>query len=87
MERVGIRELRQNASEWVRRAGAGERIEVTSRGVVVALLVPAPGGDRIDELEASGRLRATTHRGSLPAPLPAPGSASQALADLRSDER
>ena len=45
MERIGIRELRQNASEWIRRAHAGERIEVTRRGEVMAVLgPPAVGG-------------------------------------------
>ncbi|MBA2263920.1 MAG: type II toxin-antitoxin system prevent-host-death family antitoxin, partial [Chloroflexi bacterium] len=32
MRRIGIRELRQNASEYVRAAEAGETIEVTDRG-------------------------------------------------------
>ena len=32
MERIGIRELRQHASRWVRRAAAGESFEVTDRG-------------------------------------------------------
>ena len=38
---MGLRELRQNASELVRRAEAGERIEVTVSGRRSALLVPA----------------------------------------------
>ena len=40
MMRVGIRELRQDASTWVRRAAAGETIEVTDRGRPVAQLGP-----------------------------------------------
>ncbi|PVZ08155.1 type II toxin-antitoxin system Phd/YefM family antitoxin [Actinomycetospora cinnamomea] len=40
MEQVGLRELRQNASELVRRVEAGERIEVTVSGRPSALLVP-----------------------------------------------
>ncbi len=42
MARIGIRELRQNASEYVRRAQNGEVIEVTDRGRPVAQLTPLP---------------------------------------------
>ena len=38
---VGLRELRQNASDLVRRVEGGERIEVTVSGRPSALLVPA----------------------------------------------
>lgn len=41
MESVGLRELRQNASELVRRVENGERIEVTVAGRPSAVLVPA----------------------------------------------
>lgn len=37
---VGLRELRQNASELVRRAEAGEEIEITVSGRTSARLVP-----------------------------------------------
>jgi prevent-host-death family protein len=43
METVGLRELRQNASEYVRRAEAGERLLVSVSGRPVAALVPATG--------------------------------------------
>jgi len=56
MERIGIRELRQRASEWLRRVAQGESFEVTDRGRPVALLVPAPAGDPLDRLTAQGRL-------------------------------
>jgi prevent-host-death family protein len=39
---IGLRELRQNASEYVRRAEAGETIMVTVSGRDAAALVPAP---------------------------------------------
>ena len=42
MESVGIRELKARLSEYVKRASAGEVIEVTDRGRVVARL-SAPG--------------------------------------------
>jgi prevent-host-death family protein len=40
MERIGIRELRNNVADAVRRAGGGERITVTSDGRPVAQLGP-----------------------------------------------
>jgi prevent-host-death family protein len=40
MVTVGLRELRQNASELVRRAEAGEEIEITVAGRPGARLVP-----------------------------------------------
>ncbi len=43
METVGLRELRQNASEYVRRAEAGEHLLVSVSGRPVAALVPATG--------------------------------------------
>ena len=43
MARIGIRELRQNASEYVRRAEKGEVIEVTDRGRPVARENLRPG--------------------------------------------
>jgi prevent-host-death family protein len=40
MTTIGLRELRQNASEYVRRAEAGETITVTVSGRDSAMLVP-----------------------------------------------
>lgn len=40
MDRVGLRELRQDASELVRRVEAGEEIEITVSGRPAARLVP-----------------------------------------------
>lgn len=89
-DRVGIRELRQNATRYVERAAAGERIEVTNRGRLVALLVPA-GEDPLARLEAAGRLRrATGDVTKLPeAASPATGhpTAGEALASAREKER
>lgn len=44
MERIGLRELRQHASQYVDRAAGGESIEITVRGRLVAMLVPAGEG-------------------------------------------
>ena len=55
-DRVGIRELRQNLSVYLRRVEAGETLEVTERGKPVALLTPLPGRQSIlDRLIAEGR--------------------------------
>lgn len=44
MNRVGVRELRQRASELLRLVQGGETIEITDRGRPVALLGPIPAG-------------------------------------------
>lgn len=54
---VGIRELRANVAEFLRRASRGERIVVTVSGSPVASLGPL-GGDETADLVASGRLLA-----------------------------
>lgn len=88
MERIGVRQLRQHASEWLRRVQAGERIEVTNRGRVVAVLSPPPSGDVVARLEAAGRLKPASVSGQPPPPIKRDGaSPSEALAVLRADER
>jgi prevent-host-death family protein len=91
MESIGIRELRQHASRWLKRVAAGESFEVTDRGRRVALLVPSPSEEGLDELLASGRARlGTGHLRDLGPPLsrrrgrPRP---SEMLERLRADER
>lgn len=64
MERIGIRELRQNASVWVARAQNGEAIEISNHGRLVARLVPVDDADADREaLIAAGRLAEAAHRG------------------------
>ena len=41
MPRVGIRELKNRLSFYLKRVESGEQIEVTNRGEVIALLIPA----------------------------------------------
>jgi len=56
MERVGVRELRREASAILRRVAAGETVEVTDRGRPVALMLPTmPRG--LARLEREGLLR------------------------------
>ena len=87
MERIGIRELRQNASEWIRRAQAGERIEITKRGQLVAVIGPPPTGGTVARLREAGRLKPPSISGRLPRPVKTHQSASMALVELRADER
>ncbi len=53
---VGVRQLRQNASVFLRLVQAGETVQITDRGRPVALWVPIPTGRRIARLEAEARL-------------------------------
>lgn len=57
MERIGVRELRQHASRYLSKVKAGETVEVTERGKLVALLTPPnPASSARERLVASGRL-------------------------------
>ena len=56
MKTIGVRQLRQQASEHLRRVEAGAVLEVTARGRAVALLVPARHAGRRERLVAQGRL-------------------------------
>jgi prevent-host-death family protein len=91
MTSVGIRELRQRASELLRLVEAGETIEVTDRGRPVAVLAPLPDQGALDRLRATGEVQAAT--GDLdellpPLPVHPDGpTPSEVLAALRRDER
>jgi prevent-host-death family protein len=91
MKRIGVRELRQHASRYLREVERGDSIEVTDRGRPVAHLVPIPAASGLDALVASGRLTlATGDLLELGEPLePVAGAPlpSQALAAARADER
>jgi prevent-host-death family protein len=57
-DRVGIRELRQDLSRYLRRVRAGERLVVTERGQPLAVLAPwADDDDVLGRLIASGQAR------------------------------
>lgn len=93
MERIGVRELRQNASRYLALVKAGETVEVTERGELVALLSP-PEASRStrDRLLAAGRLApATGPSGRLRSPRPVSVAAgaptNEELLDAERDER
>ncbi|MEZ0065613.1 prevent-host-death family protein [Streptacidiphilus sp. MAP12-20] len=55
--RLPIRQLQQHASELVDRAAAGERIEITRNGRLVAVLTPPPPEQRVlEDLVRDGTL-------------------------------
>jgi prevent-host-death family protein len=91
MRSIGIRELRQRASEYLRLVASGETVEVTDRGRPIAMLVPISDRDPLERLEASGRM--SRGEGDLlelgdplspEAGVPLP---SEILAGMRADER
>ncbi len=90
MASVGVRELRQRASELLRRVEGGESIQITDRGRPVAVLGPLPE-DPVERLRASGDLHpAEGNLADLPEPLrlkPGAEPPSAVLARLRRAER
>lgn len=91
MTSVGVRELRQRASELLRQVERGETVQITDRGRPVALLSPIPNGNELDRLRAAGQTTPAPHSlDDLPEPLPLPegeDTPSAFLARLRADER
>ncbi len=87
---VGVRELRQNLSVYLRRIAQGETLRVTEHGRPVALLSPihTTGDEVLDRLEAQGLL-IRGRRGPLPKPLPpTPGkpTLSEVLQQMRDED-
>jgi prevent-host-death family protein len=88
MTTVGVAELRQNLSKYLRLVDRGERLVVTERNRPVAELGPPPStGPALDRLIANGRVSRPLRR-SLPAPLKLDGdprALSRALDEIRGD--
>jgi prevent-host-death family protein len=90
-ERVGIRELRQNLSVYVKRVREeGRDYEVTERGQPVARLTPL--ADRptsiYEQMVADGRITPPTRRiEDLPPPVKLPGRPlSEILQEMRDED-
>lgn len=85
---VGVAELRQNLSQYLRRVEDGERLVVTDRNRPVAELgPPATTGAALDRLIAEGRVTRPV-RASLPRPLRLAGdqrALTHALDEIRGD--
>jgi prevent-host-death family protein len=91
MARVGVRELRQNLSVYLDRVKAGETLEVTEHGRVVAQLAPNPAAAAgvLERLIADGlAVRPASTGRTLPLPPAAVDRAiSDVLREMRDEER
>ena len=96
VEQVGLRELKNRLSHFVRRVRAGHRIQITDRGEVVAELVPAAAlvidpdiPPRLAEMARRGliRLGGPNHPGLYPElpPLAPEGTAQRLIDEERGD--
>ena len=86
MERVGVRELRQNLSVYLRRVKEGESLEVTEHGHPVAVLAPLrEPQSAFDRMLAEGHVRPAVGRiEDLPLP---PGPVSTRGTDALAEDR
>ena len=91
---IGIRELKDNLSKYIRRMEAGERIVITARGRAVAEIVPSIKPDHLqvidfDQLLGSGAVVPPCEEGDPLEDCPAihlvPGTATT-LIDRERDE-
>ena len=92
MERIGIRELRENLHRYLERAANGDAFDVTDRGRPLARLGPLPDrGNRLARLVADGKVTPARRRvQDIPQGRSAPGgqSATEAiLAERYADDR
>lgn len=84
MQTVGVRELKNKLSEYLRRVRLGERVLVTDRGEVVAELMP-PGQGQVDPAVPVG-LQSLNKRGLMTLGAPAAADLYPAL-PRKQDER
>jgi prevent-host-death family protein len=90
MGRIGVRELRQHASRWLARVAAGETIEITDRGRLVAVLSPPGDLSMYERLLAAGRIIPAQRELRGVRPLVCDSGRrplTNELSDLREDER
>ena len=87
-ETVGVAQLRQNLSRYLRRVEQGERFQVTDRNRAVAELGPPTArGMELDRLIAEGKVVRPIRRG-LPEPIAVAGdpyALSRALDEIRGE--
>jgi prevent-host-death family protein len=87
-ETVGVAELRQNLSKYLRRVARGERLVVTDRNRPVAELGPVSRGGTLDRLIAEGKVAPPSRpaRDFRPIKLPGAGiTLSEALEEIRGE--
>ena len=88
MTRVGVRELRDNLSEYLRRVQEGELFVITDRGRPIGELGPAVAGRNVERARALVREGVATWNGGKPkglprAPQPKAGLVSDAVVEDR----
>ncbi len=70
VQRIGIRELRQNASRYLAAVQRGESVEVTDRGELVGVISPVVASDKFrDLLIRTGQLVTASRPFSIPQPI------------------
>lgn len=90
--RIPVRQLQRHASELLDRVAAGERIEITRNGQLVAVLTPPdPQQQVIEELIAEGYLRPEELKkpglaGIRPLDTPVSPPLSEVLEQMRDEE-
>ncbi len=88
VERVGIREMRQNLSRDAQRARDGESFALTDRGEEIARLVPAPGRmSLVDRLVAERGARRGVGSIHEVEPVDVPGPPSDEILEEQRAER
>lgn len=81
---VGVRELRNNLSRYLRRARAGEELVITERGRAIARVVPLTGERVIDRLVREGKVTpAEAAKRLRPRPLATGGTVSDLVGAQR----
>jgi prevent-host-death family protein len=87
-ETVGVGELRQNLSKYLRRVEHGERLVVTDRNRPIAELGPVSRGGTLDRLIAEGKVIPPSRPALDFTPIELVGSGmtlSEALDEVRGD--
>jgi prevent-host-death family protein len=90
MVEVGVKELKNELSAYLRRVANGEQVRVTMRGKPIADLVPpAPAAepDRIDALIAAGRITPASRPKPSKSQPPAPAGPGPTLSEIILAER
>ena len=90
MQRIAVRELRNQASKVVRRARAGERLIITVDGIPAAEIGPVSAAGRaasLEELIATGAVVAAPARTPPPPPRPVRAPSGRSSTDVLSELR
>jgi prevent-host-death family protein len=88
MRSVGVRELRDNLSEYLRRVREGELLVITDRGQPIGELGPAAAGRNVQRARGLARKGVASWSGGKPkgllrAPRPRAGTVSDAVIEDR----